>query len=222
MDVGSMTVTHLFRCMYATQSLSSHASALARTILTVLLVALMWYATHRILWPFQDFHELVKSSAKYVLAGFLYRGCQADPVCLYLLVILASNIHANSWMACVLWTGLAWHAALGFPSNWLLRACLLAFSGSVPLFGKKADMAAPELRISKSGEKASVRWRIRSDAAVSEHKAVFLGHGMQGDGKNGHFLETVGMTLEAAKDMIRSLQLIHATADSFIDRYIAC
>ena len=182
----------------------------------------MWYASHRILWPLQGFHELVQSSAKYVLAGFLYKGCQADPVCLYLLVILASNIHANSWTACVLWTVLAWHAALGFPSNWWLRACLLAFSGSVPLFGKKAGMAAPELRISKSGEKASVRWRIQSAAAVSEHKAVFLGYGMQGDGKKGHSLETVGMTLVAAKDMIRSLQLIHATADSFIDRYIAC
>jgi hypothetical protein len=98
----------------------------------------------------------------------------------------------------------------------------LAFSGSVPLFGKKAIMAAPELRSSKSGEEASVRWRIRSAAAVSEHKAVFQSHGMQGDGKNGHFLETVGMALVAAQGMIRSMQLILATEDSFIDRYIAC
>ena len=64
MDVGSMTVTHLFRFMYATQSLSSHSSALGRAILTVLIVALMWYATHRFLWPGQALNELVRSSAK--------------------------------------------------------------------------------------------------------------------------------------------------------------
>ena len=182
----------------------------------------MWYATHRFLWPGQDLNELVRSSAKYVLAGFLCRGCPADPVCLFSIVILASNTHAYSWMACVLWTGLAWHAALGYPSNWLLRACLLAFSGSVPLFGKKADMAAPQLRTTKSGDQASVTWRIRSAAALFEHRTLFLSHGMPTDSKNGHNLVTVGMASVAAQAMISSMKEILATEDSFIEKYIAC
>ncbi len=187
----------------------------------MLIVALMWYATHRFLWPEQDLKEFVGSIAKYVLAGLLCRGCLADPVCFFVIVILAANIHAYSWMVCVLWTGLAWHAALGYPSNWLCRACLLAFSSSVPLFGKRASMAAPDLRISKAGDEASVRWRTQSAAAVSDHRAVFLSHGMPAAGNNCHVLETVGMAVETARAIHHSVKLIIAWDVSFIDRYAA-
>ena len=187
----------------------------------MLIVALMWYATHRFLWPEQDLKEFVGSIAKYVLAGLLCRGCLADPVCFFVIVILAANIHAYSWMVCVLWTGLAWHAALGYPSNWLCRACMLAFSSSVPLFGKRAGMAAPELRITKAGHEASVRWRTQSAAAVSEHTSLFQSHGMLLGGNNGHVLETVGMAVETARAIHLSVKLIIARDVSFIDRYAA-
>ena len=98
----------------------------------------------------------------------------------------------------------------------------MAFSCSVPLFGKKASIAEPELRRTKSGDAAWVRWRIRSAAAVSEHKSLFQSHGMKGDGKNGHSLETVAMAVLAAQEMIRNMQSILATGDSFIDKYEAC
>ncbi len=110
------------------------------------MVAWVWYPTQRTFGPHHDLIELVRPSGKWILAGFIANGCSADPLCIFLMVILIANIHATSWLACVLWTAGAWHAALGYHSHVLLQACVLACSFTVPMFGKRPRIAAPELK----------------------------------------------------------------------------
>ncbi len=83
-------------------------------------------------------------------------------------------------------------------------------------------MAAPQLRLTNSGEQASVSWRIRSAAALVEHRSLFLNHGMPPETKHGHILVTVGMAFVAAQAIISSMTEILASENSFIDKYTAC
>ena len=97
------------------------------------MVAWVWYPTQRTFGPHHDLIELVRPSGKWILAGFIANGCSADPLCIFLMVILIANIHATSWLACVLWTTVAWPAASGYQSHVLLQACVFACSFMLPL-----------------------------------------------------------------------------------------
>merc|ERR1712219_97908 len=80
----------------------------------------------------------------------------------------------------------------------------------------------PELRKHKSPGMSSIRWRIRAEGVLQEHKTLFQQHGMPEDHSKGHTLETPGMATALAEDMLRRLKEIINTDQSFLDRYLAC
>ena len=80
----------------------------------------------------------------------------------------------------------------------------------------------PELRKHRSSGMSSIRWRIRAEGVLQEHKTLFQQHGMPEDHSKGHTLETPGMATALAEDMLRRLKQIINADDSFLNRYLAC
>ena len=96
------------------------------------------------------------------------------------------------------------------------------YGSMLPVFCKRADVALPLLRITASGDQASITWRIRSVPALLEHRTLFLSHGMLPETNHGHYLVAVGMAPVAAQAIISSMTEILASENSLIDKYTAC
>ena len=110
------------------------------------------------------------------------------------------NLHCSSAFACFLLSSSLYMVMLQS------RTVAVFMGFCFPIAGKKASMPTPELRRHKATGTASIRWRIRAGSVLQEHQALFQQHGMPEEDSSGHTLETTGMPLAEAENMLRRLK----------------
>ena len=160
--------------------------------------------------------RFAKSSALWSLVLARNDVPEARVTCLFTCCVQILNVHCSSAFACILLSALLYAAML---QNWPVA---LVMGLLFPIAGKKASMPTPELRHHKSTGMSSIRWRIRAEGVLQEHKTLFQQHGMPEDQSKGHTLETAGMPTTLAEEVLRRLKEIINTDDSFLNRYLAC
>ena len=160
--------------------------------------------------------RFAKSSALWSLVLACNDVPEARLTCTFACCLQILNLHCGSAFACFLLSSSLYMVML---QSWTVAVFMgLCF----PIAGKKASMPTPELRRHKATGTASVRWRFESKSVLQEHKTLFQQHGMPEECARRHMLETTGMPLAEAENMLRRLKETISRDDSFLARYIAC